>query len=78
MTQITDDMLTPEFPADVKPVRPGVYQVRPHLHAAGWSFSRWNGRYWSLFRSTAAKAARSTFPSGTQNKRWRGLKEKAE
>jgi hypothetical protein len=57
------EKLTPWFPADVKPVRNGVYEVESRVHRA---FAYWNGerfgwRCWELPGLGAEEAAIDAF-----------------
>lgn len=72
---ITDEKekppLTPWFPAHIKPVREGMYQVHSYSHVLGrtvFSFRYWNGRIW------IAQTGQSLV-SGTP---WRGLTQPCE
>lgn len=69
--------LTPWFPGDVKPVRPGVYQQLSG-NRDEFGYQRWDGRRWCLWCRKADDAARSRLvaASGFQNDPWRGLAEK--
>lgn len=77
--------LTKWFPADVKPVHVGVYEMEPgDDYVWGGSkgqFQHWNGERWGGYSSSARLAALSNcvnFTSMHQNRRWRGLAEKPE
>jgi hypothetical protein len=61
--------LTPWFPADVKPVRVGVYQRK----TVDLDYSYWNGKFWQLGATKPewAKENRRKTISGPQ--KWRGL-----
>lgn len=59
--------LTPWYPASVKPVRPGVYEVHFDRDCA-ISFKRWTGRRWVWLEI----ALRSDFGRKPGDK-WRGL-----
>ena len=64
--------LTPWFPADVTPVRPGVYQ-RGFPNGV-WCYAEWTGAQWLIGQMTAKKAARSRKVSYLQGSfGWRGL-----
>lgn len=62
--------LTPWFPGDVKPVRPGVY-----LRELGGEpyYSRWDGFSWKFSQKTIRMAAREKQTSLNQGTPWRGL-----
>jgi hypothetical protein len=66
-------------PANVKPARPGVYQIHWYKGATPF-FRRWDGHHWFLGAFDAAEAAESESrigPGGIHDK-WRGLTEKAK
>jgi hypothetical protein len=68
-------ILTPWFPGDVKPVRPGVYMQWCGLELeVGYQY--WNGEFWGFWCSTveAASQYKNTCAS-TQDEPWRGLME---
>ncbi len=68
--------LTPWFPADVKPVRVGVYLVKSPLLLTG-GFSYWDGKRWGWICYTRRDAAaEKVYPGASQDKQWRGLAEK--
>jgi len=59
--------LTPWFPADVKPVRDGVYKT-----AHGYQF--WSGKFWGGWSSTKEIAYCNRFMwSSAQQDKWCGL-----
>jgi hypothetical protein len=66
--------LTDWFPADVKPVRVGVYQTRQGEEFSDW-FQFWNGTFWSESSGYVDGAFRSQGrPSeGFNEVEWRGL-----
>ena len=64
--------LTPWYPASVKPVRKGVYQVRVFPHFDGWR--RWEGGRWMATSADRQIAEASTRP-GCVKVEWRGLAE---
>jgi hypothetical protein len=66
--------LTDWFPADVKPVRIGVYETS---FAYGGGFSEWNGYHWSNQYDTPQRAKDMAYFAGEQDKCWRGLTEPA-
>lgn len=75
---MSEQKLTEWFPADVKPVRRGVYEVR-----WGWTFRdgggycHWDGRTWgnTFFKVDRAPGRGETI-TAKQDKGWRGLAEK--
>jgi hypothetical protein len=68
-----DKDLTPWFPADVKPVRPGVYRVA-YAYFGDTCYAFWDGRRWGRVKTTIRKAIVEAHPSiAAQNKVWRGL-----
>lgn len=72
MTQITDDMLTPWFPPEIKPVHVGRYQTECQT---GDYFVNYWGRQQVHYE---ADGDRGCDPCVIQDRPWRGLKEKAE
>jgi hypothetical protein len=71
--------LTDWFPADVKPVRIGVYETRDELGAL-W-FNYWTGDRWS-WGVTPHGIQQGAWPKKTgcascQYRKWRGLREPA-
>lgn len=67
--------LTPWFPGDVKPARPGVYKrKRPVGLRAFGCFSYWDGRRWRMSSSSLKEAGTlPRTPSLFQQLPWRGL-----
>ena len=68
--------LTPWFPADVKPVRVGVYEI----HTNSWEayYAYWSGQKWGCVADhpTAARWQDNAFLDGAfQRKIWRGFTE---
>jgi hypothetical protein len=61
--------LTPWFPAHIKPVYPGVYEVR---FPPGTWYRRWDGTRWYSGDSDKKIAALSTL-KGASPLPWRGL-----
>jgi hypothetical protein len=45
--KITEDMMTPWFPADVNPAYPGVYELNS-ADQDGRCFSYWNGKFFEF------------------------------
>ena len=65
-----DEDLTPWFPADVKPVRLGVYEVQMN----NCRFAYFDGERWGWAFSTVRKANKDRHTTGAiQSKVWRGL-----
>jgi hypothetical protein len=64
--------LTPWFPANVKPVRVGVYQVRD-TDTLPW-YRRWDGAHWHIGAESVRIAAATSMPIDSQLP-WRGLAE---
>ena len=65
-----DEDLTPWFPADVKPVRPGVYEVQ----TITGRFAYFDGYSWGWSFATKREAERDRDPwYAMQKKLWRGL-----
>ena len=79
MTRLTD-----WFPADVKPVREGVYEIK-YADDDGRCFAHWNGAYWThahwqwgaTVSATIARAAANASHDFSELP-WRGLAEKPE
>jgi hypothetical protein len=76
--------LTPWFPADVKPVRAGIYFVR-QLHNDCKSeivifegYCYWSGSRWGSASGTKAGAEKLKGDRGFQNKPWRGLTKESK
>ena len=65
-------MLTPWFPADVIPVREGVYEVK---QPDGPWFRRFDGHQWYCGATDPCLAAmrQTELPAGWPPRRWRGL-----
>jgi hypothetical protein len=68
--------LTPWFPADVKPVRAGVYEVNAEFHDPPW-YRYWNGEFWHAGGHTPEYAAQQPRISleDILLAPWRGLAE---
>lgn len=72
----TQHNLTPWFPGDVKPVRPGVYATRdPFGEWDGCTYKFWSGRLWGYASLTVydAYGSKHLGPSSLQDNEWRGL-----
>lgn len=65
------------FPADIKPVRIGVYETDLGPAFSQFGFSYWDGNHWSNQYLLIETAARFSDHIGVQDKLWRGLKEPA-
>lgn len=58
------------FPANIKPVRAGVYET----NYAGQSYAYFDGKRWGWANPTVAKARKDTRTHGAyQAKEWRGF-----
>ena len=67
--------LTPWFPGNVKPVRPGVYQQMCGSNR-NIGYQHWDGEVWGLWALTEEAALRyACIQAVTQNDPWRGLAE---
>lgn len=75
----TAKKLTPWYPARIKPVRVGVYNVscRASEQTGQW-FAYWNGERFMYYHTDPRKAYRSraTFGCGADTKSWRGLNKR--
>lgn len=73
--------LTPVFPANILPVRSGVYSTQEVLHfggfgASGFSFFDSTDRIWGCTHQTVDKALASPeFEFANQTKMWQGVAE---
>lgn len=70
-------MLTDWFPPDVKPVRVGLYEVKPWPNKIEKVYSYWNGRQWGFrceqkFDANLYAQNKALGPIG----KWRGLAKK--
>lgn len=69
----TQHNLTPWFPGDVKPVRPGVYETDARGSRLR-CFQHWNGRFWGMACKTLDGAELYADDSSNyQDDKWRGL-----
>ena len=74
------------FPANVKPCRVGVYQVRRKLAGVwigglngGAAYAHWNGKEWAWAEMSVKAADFDRRTRGAdQDKRWRGLTKPAK
>jgi hypothetical protein len=70
--------LTEWYPAHIKPVRQGVYELEVY-ELDYWKFtptlmfSCWDGKQWLWIADNVDKAATRICPAQSQNRRWRGL-----
>jgi hypothetical protein len=73
--------LTDWYPADVKPVRAGVYEtIAPNRPPGqlGW-YSYWNGKVWGIAYGHRYLAwSVYAEPSKFQDRQWRGLTEQSK
>lgn len=68
-----EDQLTPWFPAEVKPVRKGLYMTSMDNKGYSW----WSGKEWGIQYEDRMRAAFfSPGTCGSQQKQWRGLRSK--
>ncbi len=69
------ELMTPEFPPERAPFRPGVYWTRGISNAGktitGWSM--WDGSEWGATSFTPFFANDVIWPARYQRKYWRGL-----
>ena len=74
--------LTEWFPAEIKPVRVGVYEVSNCFGEKIGNFAYWDGKKWSGYNETIEGAIHNYNTAAEfqnradQNKQWRGLAEK--
>lgn len=66
---------TPWFPADVKPARPGVYEVKA-CRGSTW-YRRWNGLIWFIGDYSVSYAAKEQAPTFIRSP-WRGLTKETQ
>lgn len=67
--------LTPWFASEQKPVRRGVYEIKPAIYPDG-AFSYWNGKRWGWICRTKEEAEqRQGERTYRQDCQWRGLAE---
>ncbi len=77
MTATIAQEVTDWFPAEVKPVNPGIYQLL-NTSTDRLFYSRWNGCAWCIGCMEAEDAASFTRESVVQLRwPWRGLTEQA-
>ena len=68
--------LTPWFPAEVKPVHVGVYEIYEHRRHERPTFKHWNGSFWGFASASIGQAQSADThlgPSLVQKCNWRGL-----
>lgn len=70
--------LAPWFPASVKPVRKGVYNIHDRLDADDRWFSYWDGKRfnWLSLSQDGAFQMRAHRGAGSNTVQWRGLAKK--
>lgn len=70
--------LTKWFPASIKPVHVGVYEIKPRLSSMPQLFKHWDGKKWGFTGLNIADAKfygdRGVYLA-TQNVQWRGIKK---
>lgn len=67
--------LTEWYPAEIKPVHVGWYEVQNRFASHVYQKSWWNGRYWGVVGFEWLEESRKEQKSGEQNRIWRGLTE---
>ena len=73
--------MTPWFPAHIKPVREGVYEIQWwYVDCWDYGFSYWNGEQWTNSTETPEKALLHKKRTGgaIQDKKRRGITEKQQ
>lgn len=69
--------LTPWYPPNIKPVRPGVYEAQWGSSKLweDWPYSYWTGEEWANSGATPEEALRlkNWTLGANQSKKWRGL-----
>lgn len=62
------------FPANIYPVRKGVYNVSGYGGMGNFEYSYWDGEYWSISKHSPemAKVAKGNI-SRDQKRQWRGI-----
>lgn len=71
---MSEQKLTPWFPPNVKPARPGVYEVRLRKASPGTCFAYFDGARWTwAFSSFRVAAVARVTDGAVQAKWWRGL-----
>lgn len=73
---ISESDPTPWYPTDVKPVRPGVYEVDVRILGYASMYAYWDGAKWGWRQHTVVAADRNRDTHGaSQNKKWRDVKK---
>lgn len=67
---MTARILTPWFPAGVKPVHVGVYETKRDNCKF---FSKWDGKKWLMDCRTPERAKAQSYGSEYQDRQWRGV-----
>lgn len=73
---MSNAQMTPWFPASVKPVRTGVYEVQLARGPVFNTFAFWTGDRWGAMSSVPEMASTQKYAFAdwsSQNKRWRGF-----
>lgn len=73
---MTEKQLTPWYPRDSKPARPGIYQTDASQSLRYPCFQHWDGEIWGGWASSPEAANHNgckAYKSGVQFPRWRGL-----
>ncbi len=76
---MSEAQMTPWFPANMKPVRTGVYEVRLDGASSLMAYAFWSGDRWGAMSSTLQMAPTQKYAFAdwaSQNKRWRGFTER--
>lgn len=71
------NIYTEWFPANIKPVREGVYETKWDLLGKNTNFQYWDGLYWGCYAGSPEDAyvIRKTRSLARPNPVWRGLNE---
>ena len=66
--------MTPWFPAHIKPVHKGVYEVKfTAVRSISPMYATWNGRKWSCSSFKKSNEWHEKFRGADQDKYWRGF-----
>ncbi len=60
------------FPAHIKPVHKGLYQVRAGVVS---TYANWDGEHWCLMSPNPYEASKQKHASWRQDRIWRGIKK---